>query len=521
LNGSGELENIKGTVPSPQTSLQALARDFFTLYGAYVRDDGDARLQVRLPPDLALHFGRDRLYLVFSAAELSPYEDLVAYGSHIFDQMMAWLADRGSRTSWQLPVRAFDHTFDDGPPPELAFVNCTVEQASARSREELYFFFNFCLTFTADDLRQEIYTIVLDDKGCPHPEMQRALSLPPDRALLTPLEGDPLQETAGGYVPPAEVPTLTRLAELAEQAQALAVNHAEAQAAALEVDLHKRLRRAVVRLTSYYQRQIEEIAARDETRAGEARQVMQEDLQRKIADELESHRLRVQVRLLSTAQVGRPVRHYQMALQSRHSAGTLALQRDLYTGDLEPVLCHACGQPATEIALCSAGHIAGADCVHTCCDCERDVCTACGVQNCAVCRRPVCQECKSICHVCGGWVCGEHSLECPICGRKACTAHSFRCKICGRRYCTACQARRGVCETCAALLPVSLEDVAGWTGVLAELRRRYPRWAVGQNARYCIYRGVRFLGHVVVVQDRRTDEIVSRREGGLRARWGL
>lgn len=496
------------------SDLRRLTGDFFTLFGAHTCDDGDEGLQVRLPPDLAAHFGKDRLYLVFSADDLSPYEDLVVYGSRIFDRMMAWLEGRGEYTRWRLPVRDLDRAFDDGPPPELTFANCAVEQANARLEEMLFFVFNFRLIYTADDRREEIHTVVLDVDGRPQPDAQSALTRPPADI------SDDAAKKAHRLVdiPPAKAPTPARLAELAEQAQSLAVTHAEAQAVTLEANLHQRLQRVLARLTTYYRRQIDEVAARDEARAEEARQVMEQDLQRKIADELENHRLRVQVRLVSAAQIGQPVWRYRLGLKSRHATHTLALQRDLYSGDLTPVLCHACGRPTTEIALCAARHVAGADCVRTCRDCERDVCAACGLQDCAVCGEPVCHKCKSVCHVCGSWACSAHACRCPVCGKKTCTTHSFECKICRQRYCTGCQVRRRVCKTCAALKPAQVEDLAGWPAELAEIQQRYPRWRVGQNTRYRLYLGARFMGRAVIVQDRKSSEVLSSSEKGLRGR---
>jgi hypothetical protein len=504
MNTAPDLPNL--------SDLRRLTGDFFTLFGAHARDDGDEGLQVRLPPDLAAHFGKDRLYLVFSADDLSPYEDLVVYGSRIFDRMMAWLEGRGEYTRWRLPVRALDRALDDGPPPELTFANCVVEQAHACLEETLFFVFNFRLIYTADDRREEIHTVVLDADGRPRPDVQSALILPP-----TDVSDDAARKALRFVdIPPAKSPGPARLAELAEQAQSLAVAHAEAQAVTLEANLQQRLQRVLVRLTFYYRRQIDEIAARDEARAEEARRVMEQDLQRKIADELENHRLRVQVRLVSTAQVGRPVWRYQLGLKSRHATHTLALQRDLHSGDLTPILCHACGRPTTEIALCAAGHVVGADCVRACRDCKRDVCVACGLQDCAVCGEPVCHECKSVCHLCGGWACRPHACRCPICGEETCTAHSFECKVCGQRYCAGCQDRRRVCQTCAALKPAQEEDLAGWPAELAEIQQRYPRWRVGQNTRYRLYVGTRLMGRAVIVQDQETGEVLSSNERGLR-----
>ena len=501
--------------PHKAFDLKSLSRDFFTLFGAHVREAGDGELEVRLPPDLAAHFGKKRLYLVFSAAELSPYEDLVVYGSQVFDRMMSLMEGRGESARWRLPVRDLVQAVDDGPPPELVFANCVVEQVSARLEEELHLAFNFRLVYTADDRHEEIYAITLDLDGRPRPDNLLAQSLGDEPGQIG-------QDTPDkGLVPPAKPPTLTRLTELAGQAQSLAVAHAEARAVTLETGLHRRLHSTLLRLTTYYRRQMEEIAARDENRAAETRLMMEEDLQRKIADELENHRLQVQIRLVSMAQIGRPVRRYRLELQSQHAVSTLALTRDLHSGNLNPVLCHACRQPATELALCAAGHIAGAGCVRMCVDCGRDTCTACGIQNCAVCGEPVCHDCKRICHICGEWACGRDSLVCPICERPSCATHSFQCRICGQRYCATCQGGGKMCQTCAALEPARPPDMAAWPEELAGLKARYSHWLVGLNARYCIYRATRFLRYAVVVQDRENSEVIYWREGGLLTSLGL
>ncbi|MFZ5916798.1 MAG: hypothetical protein ACOYZ7_07695 [Chloroflexota bacterium] len=492
------------------TDTRAFTRDFFTLFGAHVRDDGDTGLEVHLPPEMAAHFGKARLSLAFSVADLASYQELVVSGSRIFDQMIAWLANRGERTLWRLPVRNQAHAIDDSPPPELTWVNCTVDTSDARTQEELFFVFNFRLVYTADDRREEIHTAVLDAHGQPRPEM-RALVHPPT-------EIDWPQPVPSDWLSPATPPTLSQLTKLAHKARSLAVAQAKTRAETLEHELHHRLYRVLARLQTYYQRQTEELIAGDETRADEIRDLLTQELQRKMAEELENHRLRLQVQLLSLAQIGRPVRHHSLTLRSPHASHTLTVQRDLNSGELTPLLCHACGQPTTHLALCAGGHVAGADCVSTCRDCQRDRCTACGIQGCVVCSQPVCNDCKHICHLCGGWACSEHASLCPVCQRIACADHTFYCRICGQPTCASCRARRNVCHTCATLALALPHDMAAWPAELIGLQQRYSRWQVAQNTRYRIYRGARFLGQVVVVQDRRTHEVISIRQRGLLAR---
>jgi len=95
----------KAALKTPTDSpLRQLALEFFRLFGAAVQANGSGPITVALTPDLAAHFGKPTLSLVFSTAELSPYHDLVAYGSRVFDRMMAYIANHGSMAREALPA---------------------------------------------------------------------------------------------------------------------------------------------------------------------------------------------------------------------------------------------------------------------------------------------------------------------------------------------------------------------------------------------------------------------------------
>src|SRR6187401_3875787 len=87
--------------------MQAFAENFFRYFGAQLLAN-DHELIVDLPPELVSVFGKNRLYLVLpqgqgEVRELSPTEDLLVYGSRVFDQMLSLLAGRGEAVHLYFP----------------------------------------------------------------------------------------------------------------------------------------------------------------------------------------------------------------------------------------------------------------------------------------------------------------------------------------------------------------------------------------------------------------------------------
>lgn len=454
--------------------MRSFAETFFTRFGAttYPLDD---ELVVELTPDLAAVFGKPRLYLVFAdgqgeARELSPAEDLLIYGSRTFDQMLALLAGRGEATQLRLPVQV-EFGSDGQPTMPLPLHNCDLIENQVRREETPFYVFNFRAVYLSDEQQEEFITLGLSAEGRPHPSSVTALAsfetcLIPDLPVTV------------------EPEMLRRMLDLAAE---LARRQADEHAAKLEQALLPRLQKTLLRLTGFYQRLSDEVDTSDPTQAETVRADLQADLARKVADELESHRLRVTLWPLNYALVLTPLAHYRLTLATRHTQQTLTLVQNLHTGQMEDLTCRHCRQPIDQLALCDREHAVHPGCLAACCRCERDICRDCGIQPCAICGESVCIDCVAACAHCSRWLCAQHVVTCAICGQPHCTGHAFPCRWCGQTYCVQCQTD-GLCQTCQAAVAgseLAVADVPAAAGVRPE---RY-RWGRADNRAYVVYIG--------------------------------
>jgi hypothetical protein len=525
--------------------MRAFAEAFFTCFGAHTFPLDD-EMVVDLPPDLAAVFGKPRLYLVFAeddvVRELSPAEDLLVYGSRIFDQMLALLEGRGEATYLHLPAQ-FPGEPTDAPP--LPLHNCQLVECQSHTADAQFYIYNFRVAYVSDEKREEFVTIVLDVAGLPRPDKTGMLA---DGTATVP-----------SYHPSATQPEMLR--RWLGRAGEIARQQADARAVELQAAIQPRLQKALLRLTSFYRRMSEEVDTGDSAQDTAARADLERDLARKLADELERHRLRITLTPLSYAIAWVPTAYYQLVLATRHTRHHVALERDLYTGQPEPLPCHHCGETVQRLALCDrADHLVHPQCLDTCPRCGRDICHACGIQPCALCGSPVCFDCVAVCARCDRWlcaghlqtcaVCGEpvcgqcaavcgtcdvaqcrdhlvpclacgaltceedrwpchicgrescpvHADTCPICGEPYCVEHSLRCKVCGQVYCGQCGAE-SQCRTCR---PISVNPV-----ITASVVPRVPgispalyRWRRAENRDFVVYLGQRWLGEAVIVANR-------------------
>lgn len=532
------------------------AIELFTTYGATIQAGAGDDLVVDLPPDMATHFGQERLYLTFSPDRMSRYEDIVAFGSRVFDQMTSWLADKGARTAIALPSRVTDPLDEQALPPGLSLYNVTARVRSHASRRVLARF-DLRLTATADQRRDELLTVVLDRTGNLYPELASeaiAGESWKSKTLLLPKRA--CERLAGLAIDAAQ----TRAAEMAAEM------HAQVQA---------QIQTAHLRLATYYRQRIGELDPEDENTPALTEQ-LERECERKQAEELARSQVRVTIAPVSWALLAVPFLEYDLELR-RPAGKSLALRvgYDLYRPGVRPATCHTCGHEVTELGLCDQGHVACPDCLHTCAACGRDICAPCGIvkehlgvdwvcttcavtcsgcgrptlpahtaqcatcgrtfcrgclQTCAHCDRPFCtkhiaacticgkrccDEHQGICHICQRPVCQEHHTSCPICEQECCSEHLGICSLCGQDVCTRCLEPSGTCQSCRSLIAAEL-----WAAAPPPVPwARAYRWRQASNARWTIYYGRRkgWLWHVwaVVVTDRAGNVRYEKRPGPI------
>ena len=458
--------------------LRAFTVDFFNLFGGEVTPLDKRKqpsLRVRLPEALAAHFGEDELLLAFQSVEAGSGQQLVAHGSRTFDRMLAFVEKRSALTVRRLPAR---HTDSEGLMRAVRPRNAGIANLRLREQPEPRYAFHWRITYRADDKREELYTVVLDEQGAlmvfAHPLTFEQLLAesepmpPPAEAAVRKLDagngagnGDGPQQVATGEATedPPEVtsvddasaeeeplapgapprtgprlPPMTQLVRSAETARKFAVYHADLRCAVHEAEIMPRLFKALNRLTTYYGQQIEEMRD-DSDPNGEKRVALEADLDRKRAEEIENHRLHVRVELCGYAIVYLPTAVAEMTLTDGAVSAPLRVRLDRYTGAIERPLCHACGSETEDVILCRNGHVACDACTRQCAGCGDVLCAACGVESCPVCGRDNCDECGSACLACGSRACADHQSRCPICGDAVCHACQAACDACGVRQC--------------------------------------------------------------------------------------
>ena len=446
--------------------LAAFTQSFFSLMGATIqpvdRRKKQSPLQVELSAPLADYFGAKTLTLAFQQVESGSGQQLVAHGSPLFDKMMAYLERHSLVTQQRLPVR---FTGSEELLHAVRPLNAGITNLRMQETIQHLFLFTWRITYRADDKREELYTVVLNEEGERVPQLGEGfdpnVGLAIDTLLADAEPVPPEKNDDGQFVPP-RLPPMTHLGALAEGARKYAIYHADVRCVSHEAEILPRLYKTLNRLTTYYQQQIEEIYEAHDP-MGEKRLALEGDLNRKLAEEVENHRLRVQVDLVGYALLQMPVASAAITLSDGVRTATVTVLRNRYNGELHRPHCHACGKEAARIALDRNGHLSCEACMQQCGTCQEILCATCGVAPCPVCNKQNCDTCGQLCWACGERACAEHISSCPICGDAVCHGCQVECACCGVRQCRShlrvdhVQAQAGesilICTACAVRCP--------------------------------------------------------------------
>ena len=123
------------------------------------------------------------------------------------------------------------------------------------------------------------------------------------------------------------------------------------------------------------------------------------------------YQLRVEMELVNLLVIEQPKIARVVQIENRTTTVTRTVVWDPLLHRIEPLVCDACGQPATRLFLCSGGHLAHEECLlPQCVDCKRAFCNLCEskLSACVVCDRPVCAHSLNRCGECGRGTCREH-----------------------------------------------------------------------------------------------------------------
>jgi hypothetical protein len=483
-------------------TMKAFAEAFFQHFGAQIQANED-ELIVDLPAELVPTFGKERLYLVFpqgqgEGRELSPVEDVLVYGSRVFDQMLGLLAGRGEVASLYFPERV-TVALETLPSTPLPLYDCRLSERRVEAVRDQFYLFHFRATYLSDEKREEFVSVILDSEGVPFPELQGLLDqINPDLTLLD----HPFPVNA------------THITQLSAKAGDVARCQLQVQVAPLEAAIKARLERVLLRLSTYYRRLLAEVNSGDPAQDETIRADLERDLKQKMAEELERHRLRVTLTPLSVAVASVPLIYYYLDLNTNHTRQKLKFAQELYLGQLIPLLCYHCQERLDHLALCDRDHVVHAHCRKRCQRCNRVVCHTCGIQNCAICQDIVCVDCQSTCAFCDRWLCAQHLNICPICESSHCSDHGFHCRWCQQAYCQQCGVG-GECRTCQAVMEAPVVEPET-VPVIAGLHPARYEWQRAENKQFQIYIGYRATpGFLVTLLGRRQIILVTNNAGEI------
>ncbi len=472
--------------------LRAFTTDFFTNLGATVKA-ADRRktgaLQVELPQELSAYFDAPSLTLCFQQAAPSALpassQQLIAHGSPFFDKMLAYLDNRSAVAHQRLPAR---HHAGEELMRAVRPVNTGIVGLRMQEQTQHLYAFHWHITYRADDKREELYSVLLNEAGeriVASDEQNAAADAVDLAVLLADAEALPPELNSEGQPVPvvvgARLPPMTHLSRMAETARKYAIYHADLRCVSHETEILPRLYKTLNRLTTYYQQQIEEVYdAHDPT--GEKRRVLETDLERKLAEEVENHRLRVHVQLFSYAVLQVPVAVANLTLSDGKREVTVQVLRNRYDGTLQRPRCHVCQNETAQVVLDRNGHIICDQCLQQCGSCQEILCTTCGVAACPVCGQQNCDTCGRMCWACGERACAEHSSGCPVCGDEVCHACQEVCSHCDTRQCRShlrmdhVKEQRGetayICTSCALRCP-SCEQYSAEVGLCSASGQRF------------------------------------------------
>ncbi len=271
---------------------------------------------------------------------------------------------------------------DAGLDPELGVVP-TVRRVIAYDLE-----LALRAVFIADECFEELGLVLVPAMGTP-----RALER---SEVATLLEAGCVAE-AGVDV---KMPAKTHLKERLGVGLAWLETWARETAKPREQTLYEQLSKEVQRLTHYYGELIAENEHQDDVR-----EQLAADLDRRLAEEVASHRLGVQIELLAYSVIARPQVSFDVAISVGGQEVAVRWAVDLATGTLHSPGCGSCDGEARRAFVCEGGgdgaHVVCEACFGRCMACGVGVCTEHGLVTCHIGDEALCSTCGPRCSACG------------------------------------------------------------------------------------------------------------------------
>jgi hypothetical protein len=425
--------------------MKLFLKHFFEIHQSRIKESGN-RLSVQLSDELRQYFKQDELELVFDPNDVDEKSELVTHGSFVLNTVYNFLQDRGGKIVSRLEEK-HKPTRDDLL-KKIRVVNGSVHSLKSKKEWVVDILFNFKVTYLSDEKLEDIFTLGVDT----HSAVFDAGAYYTDSVIGN---VQPLHQKGGIELSRKELEIQFR------ECLKAASERAQEYGKGLQNEILKRLHRNISRIKGFYTAQIQELH-RNQPSYEEKRLHLDRELQHKLNEEIDNHKLRIVLKLLSYHIIERPEVLISAKLCPDSSKAEIMMNMvyDAYAGVLDFGTCPVCHSIMEKIVMSDDGKIGCSHCSFVCSTCHKHSSDVQHAAACVVCNDPLCANCQTECATCHQPVCDKHQHTCTVgdemvcaqcvkscgqCKRELCNDHTFHCHATQEALCFE---HRVICSGC-------------------------------------------------------------------------
>ncbi len=455
-------------------TLKRFFGEFFDIHAISVVKsfNSDDLWTAHLTADLSSFFeNRTELRLCFDRDLLPLHPDFsyVTIGSPILTQIKEAFNESRFYTCGYLITDSSRWSIGTGIPSHLTFKSCSAQHGEARVLYKGLSRFNFKLTITTDEKKEELFPVLIDTSTG---KMANTLLL-----RLNDVEMADAPVVQGKVLPGKP------FQDIREKAYQTAEIKIQPLISCIEAELTEKTGDELQTAEEFYRNEYLNLL-RDKSITPEEF----EKNKQKCLDEIKKrYEISFELCLLNVACYYVPIVRNVLKIHKNGTVFSFASDYDLFQEKYEEILCPKCGRPFVELHCCEEHGIHCKTDLWLCGKCGKERCGICPGSTCAAlsCSRKICDQCTNICSFCKRTECRDHGRICTGCGRECCSecstmsdreqkvfcsncitacarcrktvykANTVKCQICGAIVCPVCgtnecaSCRTHVCSTCA------------------------------------------------------------------------
>ena len=425
--------------------MKLFLKHFFEINHSEIKESRN-RLSVKLSDELKEYFRQDSLELVFDAQDVDEKSELVTHGSYVINTVYNFLQDRGGKVVSRLeekhkPTR--EDLIND-----IHLINGSIASLKSKKEKVVDILFNFKVTYLSDEKLEDLFTLGVDSHG----------------AVFE--AGDYYTDAVMNDVVPLQQKGTIELSRKDLEIQfreclKAASDRAQEYGKGLQNEILKRLHRNIARIKGYYTAQIQELH-RNQPSYEEKRVHLEREHEHKLKEEIDNHKLRIVLKLLSYHIIERSEIRISAKFETNSTRIETAFDMiyDPYLGVIDYGACPVCLSNVEKIVLGDDGTIGCSHCSYICSTCKKQYSDIQHAAACVVCHEPLCVGCQTACSTCRQPVCDRHHHVCEIgdemiceqclklcgvCRKELCGDHAFECHA---THDTLCFEHRVICKGC-------------------------------------------------------------------------